>query len=392
MRRRNLGLVVLAAVMVSSLVTWSATTVIRSPAEAAARTAPPQPSPILVPVEERQLATTVVSRGTGRYGSPRQLEVTPSRLKAGSQVVTTLPGLGSVMSRGAVLLTISGRPTFLLDGAQPAYRDLGPGMTGQDVRQLEQALQRLGLAPGRVDGTYDYDTAVAVDRLYRKHGYRPVIATEQQLADVRPREAEMIAGARSRAGIQVPSDEVIFAPATPVRITERKVVTGASPEGVLLTVTDSVVAVDGAVPVEQAKLVKAGLEVKIDEPALGITASGKVSSVAPRPGTNGADGFHVWFSVIVSDPPPALVGASVRLTIPITTTGQAGLAVPASAISLAPDGTSRVQRSVDGALGFVTVAPGLSAAGYVAVTSPKGELAAGDLVVVGFEQAGAPGG
>jgi hypothetical protein len=33
------------------------------------------------------------------------------------------------------VLTISGRPTFLLDGVQPAYRDLGPGMSGTDVRR-----------------------------------------------------------------------------------------------------------------------------------------------------------------------------------------------------------------------------------------------------------------
>jgi peptidoglycan hydrolase-like protein with peptidoglycan-binding domain len=392
MRRRTLGLIVLATVVVSSLVTWLATAMIRSPAEAAARTAPPVPSPILVPVEERRLATTVVSRGTGHYGSPREVSVTPSALKAGNQVVTTLPGLGKVLSQGQVLLTISGRPTFLLDGSQPSYRDLGPGVSGQDVRQLERALKRLGLNPGRVDGTFDRYTASAVARLYRSRGFAPLIATETQLDGVRPREAEMIAGARSRSGVQVPADEVIFAPATPVRVTERKVPVGAPPDGALLTVTDSVVAVDGALPVENATLVKAGMKVTIDEPALGITAHGTVRAVAPRPGTNGADGFHVWFSVVVTDPPPALVGASVRLTIPIDSSGSAGLAVPASAISLGPDGTSRVQRSAGGKTDFVTVTPGLSADGYVAVTAPGGDLGGGDLVVAGFEQSGARSG
>lgn len=393
MRRRTLGLIVLAAVVLSCLVTWFATTLIRSPAEAAARTAPPRPSPILVPVEERRLTTKVVSRGTGHYGSPRQVSVPESGLKAGSQVVTTMPPLGRLVRQGEVLFTISGRPTFLLTGAQPSYRDLGPGITGRDVRQLEQALQRLGLNPGRVDGAFDAATGAAVERLYRRHGYRPVVATERQLAAVRPPEAEMIPGARARGGVQLPADEVVFAAAAPVRVTERKVAVGSRPDGALLKVTDSVVAVDGSVPVEQAKLVTVGAQVKVDEPSLGIAATGTVRQVAPRPGTNGADGFHVWFSVVVTAPPPSLVGASVRLTIQVGgSTGAAGLAVPASAVSLAPDGTSRVQRSEQGRLSFVTVEPGLAADGYVAVTAPANQLAAGDLVVVGVEPAGADGG
>ena len=215
MRQRVLGLSVVGAVVLASVVTWFASVLIRSPAELAARTAPPEPTPILVPVEERRLATKVVSRGTGHYGSPRDLSVTPSRLKEGRRVITSLPRAGGVIRELDVALTISGRPTFLLDGAQPAYRDLGPGMSGRDVRQLEWALQRSGLGPGRVDGVYDAATGRAVTRLYRRHGYAPVVATSQaQLDAVRPREAELIAGARSRAGVQLPADEVIFVPSS----------------------------------------------------------------------------------------------------------------------------------------------------------------------------------
>ena len=59
------------------------------------------------------------------------------------------------------------------------------------------------------------------------------------------------------------------------------------------------------------------------------------------------------------------------------------LAVPVAALSVAADGTSRVQvQAADGATRFVTVTPGLAAKGLVAVT-PDGDLAEGDLVVVG---------
>jgi peptidoglycan hydrolase-like protein with peptidoglycan-binding domain len=389
MRQRTLGLSVVAAVVLASLVTWFASVQIRSPAEVAARTAPPQPSPILVPVEERRLATKIVSRGTGHYGSPRELSVTPSRLKEGRRVITSLPRTGGVITERDVALTISGRPTFLFDGTQPAYRDLGPGMSGRDVRQLERALQRSGLAPGRVDGVYDAATGRAVAQLYRKHGFVPVIATHQaQLDAVRPREAELIAGAHSRAGVQLPADEYIFVPATPLRVTKVAARLGAAPSGALLTVTNSVVSVDSSLPVDQADRVKTGAEVLIDEPALGIKATGRVSRVADRPGTGGVDGFHVFFEVVVDNPPPALVGASVRLTVPIKSTRTAQLTVPVSAVSSGPDGGSRVQRSVDGKTEFIAVEPGLAADGYVAVTAPHGGLAAGDLVVVGFDNGG----
>ena len=389
MRQRTLGLSVVAAVVLASLVTWFASVQIRSPAEVAARTAPPEPSPILVPVEERRLAAKVVSRGTGHYGSPRELSVTRSRLKASQRVITRLPRTGEVLNERDVVFTISGRPTFLFDGAQPAYRDLGPGMSGRDVRQLERALQRSGLAPGRVDGVYDAATGQAVAKLYRRSGFVPIIATRDvQLDPVRPREAELIAGARARPGVQLPADEVIFVPATPLRVTKVAARLGAAPNGALLTVTNSVVSVDGSLPVDQADLVKAGAEVLVDEPALGIKATGRVSRVAERPGTGGTDGFHVFFQVVVPDPPPALVGASVRLTVAVKSTRTAQLVVPVAAVSLGPDGGSRVQRSIDGRSEFIAVEPGLAADGYVAVTAPRGGLAVGDLVVVGFDNNG----
>jgi peptidoglycan hydrolase-like protein with peptidoglycan-binding domain len=312
--------------------------------------------------------------------------VTRSRLKESQRVITGLPRTGEVLNEREVVLTISGRPTFLLDGAQPAYRDLGPGMSGGDVRQLERALQRSGLAPGHVDGVYDAATGQAVAELYRRSGFEPIIATRAaQLDAVQPREAELIAGARARPGVQLPADEYLFVPATPLRVTKVAARLGAAPQGALLTVTNSVVSVDGSLPVDQADLVKAGAEVVIDEPALGIKATGRVSRVAERPGTGGVDGFHVFFQVSVPDPPPALVGASVRLTVAVKSTRTAQLVVPVSAVSLGPDGGSRVQRSVNGKDEFIAVEPGLAADGYVAVTAPRGGLAAGDLVVVGYD-------
>jgi hypothetical protein len=239
---------------------------------------------------------------------------------------------------------------------------------------------------------YDASTGAAVAALYRRHGFAPVVATEAQLAGSRPRQAALVEGTRARAGVQVPSDEVVFVTGTPVRVTKRLVSPGATPDGGLVTVTDSAVVVDGLLPVDQADLVKPGDKVVIDEPALGIDTTGHVVRVAPRPGTNGADGFHVFFAVAVERPQKAMAGASVRLTIPIRTTSQPELTVPVSAVSLGADGGARVQRAKGSTFEPVSVKTGLSADGFVSVTPVHGDLSQGDKVVVGFKSGRRAGG
>ena len=69
-RTKVLG-AVLGIVVVAALTGWWGFTQVKSPADVAARTAAPTPSPILVPVEERVLSTSVVTRGTARFGLPQ---------------------------------------------------------------------------------------------------------------------------------------------------------------------------------------------------------------------------------------------------------------------------------------------------------------------------------
>ena len=391
MKRRTIAGGLFIAVVVAAVAGWLAGTLIQSPAEVAARRAPPEPSPILVPAEERLLSTDVVTRGTARFGSTQTLSLTPTELKSGHRIVTRLPAAGAKLAEGDVVLTVSGRPVFLLEGGEPSYRDLGPGMVGEDVRQLEAAIERLGFDPGPIDGAFDAETERAVARMYSRAGFDPVRATEDQLEAVRPLEAELLDNARAGAGIQVPADEVIFIESTPVRVTELSVGLGDQPSGPVMTVTDVIVAIDSSLPLEEGPLVKPGMKALIDEPDLGIDATGVVSRVAETPGTDGVDGFHVYIEILVDGAPPTLVGASVRLTVPIESSEGTVLAVPVSALSLGPDGSSRVQRATDGGLEFVRVEPGLSAGGFVEVTPIDGTLEPGDLVVIGFEGGAAAG-
>ena len=141
---------------------WAAASQIRSPAQIAADTAAPNASLISVPVERRSLATEVIVRGTVRYGKPQQVALPVSGLKSNAQIVSRAPRPDSRLRDGAVGLTVSGRPVFVLRGDTPMHRDLGPGDSGQDVRQLERALARLGHRPGAIDGRYNGATAAAV--------------------------------------------------------------------------------------------------------------------------------------------------------------------------------------------------------------------------------------
>jgi multidrug efflux pump subunit AcrA (membrane-fusion protein) len=467
------------------------------------------------------------------------------------------------------MLTASGRPVLLLQGRIPTFRDLVPTTSGEDVRQIEEALARLGFAPGPVDGRYDGRTADAVAKWYRSAGYEPFEPTPEQIALVRTleqdagealklklaaagaaasaalsveaarataehderiaaaelaariadrsrlgasptngmplavesararaqhadvaaradvalavaeralvvldprqlatsraaaeaklelaratalatelesqvavqaaeREAQLadeqlqlaeaalrsatLAGelsvraaidaqkvaeldarlaseradrlasdlelARARLGVQVPADEIVFLPTLPVRVEEVPSVVGNVASGPVLSVTDNQLVVDGALLLESAPLVKPGMKVAIDEQALGIQASGVVTWVAESPGTNGVDGYHIYFEVRVDQTPIPLQGFSLRLTIPIESTDGAVTVVPLSALSMAADGTSRVQIEKDGALEYVPVQPGLSADGFVEVSADGGALSPGRLVVVGYE-------
>lgn len=641
-RKRILLLfVVLALVTAAAVGGWVVGSRVVSPAEAAARTAPPQPSPILVPVEERVLSSNIVTRGTARFGLPQPISIAPSPLKAKAGLITTLPLRNTQFAEGDVIFTASGRPVFVLQGGMPAYRDLGPGISGNDVLQLEQGLQRLGFDPGPIDGAYDEQTGAAVTDWYKSAGWEPFGPTTEQLATIRtleqaldeakknklaaaraaaaaslaleaarakaahaqkaaaaalaakiaernratvtrengalltveaarakaehaskaaaaelaartadrdrlkeiseggtplaveaarakadlantaaaaeiaakiseralivldPRstataraaadaqlelaraaafntqlegelavqaaerdaslitsqyelaQAALIAAqlegelavqaaerasnlaasqsevaraavkaarlegelsvqtaldaqkvaefeaklavekaaqlstdldvARRKVGVQVPIDEIVFIPVLPVRAEEVTARVGDAASGPVMSVSDNQLAIDSSLALDAAPLVKPGMPVAIDEPALGIETTGVVKRVASTPGTHGVDGYHIYFEVTVDEAPTPLEGFSLRLTIPIESTDGAVIAVPVSALSLAADGTSRVQVENNGSLQYVTVEPGLAADGFVEVTPVNGTVVPGQRVVVGFD-------
>jgi hypothetical protein len=88
-----------------------------------------------------------------------------------SGTITWLPRTGAVSRPGRTLFKVDGTPVVLMDGTLPAYRSLAAGVDdGDDVRQLERGLARLGYDPGLVDDHYSSSTAAAVKRWQKAIG------------------------------------------------------------------------------------------------------------------------------------------------------------------------------------------------------------------------------
>jgi Putative peptidoglycan binding domain len=552
-----------------------------------------------------------------RYGAPQPVVLATSEVKqastGGEEIVTTRPRRGSTVGEGDVVMSVSGRPVFVLGGAQPSHRDLGPGVRGPDVEQLESALARMGFHPGPIDGRYDGRTGAAVAAWYDDGGWAPFGATELQLEQLRTAEAaaavardaflqsrlaiktaaegpvtpgeieqaridletardtvdtaelgvrtaeirvrttrdlagqttaltlalraeerdnaladadlalkqatlnkaldaqveaqrnlvgappdtlpgelaslqaavraaaddvtvarldvdaatravtaalaqgrDAVAKARSdqrvaerdantaaaefvrarqavptarrqvtlakqrlqvlrtpgdteiqrlltesaakevrgtaeevarlagKVGVQLPANEVLFFPTLPLRVDNVRVKRGDSASGRVMTVSNSRLAVDSSLSLDDAKLVRLGASVTVEEPGLGVRTNGVVTQVADRPGTNKVDPSRVYLEVTPGTAPAQLVGASVKLSISVKSTGRKVLTVPVTALSVGADGTSRVQLQRSGGQSeFVNVEAGLAAQGLVEVRPVGGELEAGNLVVVG---------
>ncbi len=183
MNRRALLAVVVATAVLSASIAWVVGRRIESPAEAAAGAAAPEPSLITVPVESRELSSRVVVRGTVQSSEETAIDVSTAAL--GNPVVTGLPkSEGDQLDEGEVAIEITGRPVIVLEGTLPTYRSMAPSSDGPDVRQLEEALLRLGYDPGDVDGVYTAATASAVDDLYDSLGYRANEPTAEEEAAI----------------------------------------------------------------------------------------------------------------------------------------------------------------------------------------------------------------
>lgn len=211
---------------------------------------------------------------------------------------------------------------------------------------------------------------------------RQIDASREELALAR----EDLAGLESELGTWLPAGEVVFLKSMPVRVDQVAVSRGSVIDGSFITVSGSELALRSSVSERDAPRVEVGMEVEIENPETGESITGVISEKADRAGTDGVAPDRIYLEITPSELPEEIVGANVRVTIPVSSTGGAVLAVPAAALSATANGSTILEvENEDRTLRTVTVEAGLAAGGLVEVTAIEGELAEGDLVVVGRE-------
>jgi multidrug efflux pump subunit AcrA (membrane-fusion protein) len=211
---------------------------------------------------------------------------------------------------------------------------------------------------------------------------RQIEAAREELALAR----DDLAALESELGTWLPAGEVVFLKAMPVRVDAVSVSRGSVIEGSFITVSGSELALRSSVSERDAPRVEVGMEVEIENPETGDSIIGVISQKADRAGSDGVAQDRIYLEITPSELPQEIIGANVRVTIPVSSTGGEVLAVPAAALSATANGSTILQvENGDRTLRTVTVEAGLAAGGLVEVTAIEGQLAAGDLVVVGRE-------
>ncbi|GGS51955.1 hypothetical protein GCM10010253_27750 [Streptomyces badius] len=431
----------LIAVVVGALVTGGAgfglSTVVRSPAQAAAEAGAPERDVLTADVEHRVLRSSLVVRGEVAAERTFTVSAAVNAAEGAEPLVTKAPlRTGDQVRAGSVLVEVSGRPVFALPGDLPAYRDLKPTSRGKDVTQLREALAGRGF-PSVADPAAEFGAATqaALEAFYRSLGYDPrpvaedgadrveaartaVTDAERALQDVQaadPREPKAVvraeedlgrardalAEARLQAGAMLPASEVVFLDRFPARVESVAAQVGDRAPGDVMTISSGSLGIRGALTPSQRNAVAAGQKVRILAEATGDEFAGTTESVTDPDGSqqraqgdggteDGAGDTGDGAMAVLNVTPDtkldaALVGQEVRLTIEIRASRGKVLVVPFSAVSSAADGSTVVTvLAPNGERRQVRVRPGLEGDGSVQVTpSPKDALAPGDQVIVG---------
>ncbi|MCL2423780.1 MAG: peptidoglycan-binding protein, partial [Micrococcales bacterium] len=287
-RRRRVAWTVVAVALLLAFGCGMALQYVRSPAQAALDAAAPPRTILSAKVTTQVVSASVVGRGTVTASAPVTVPLPPAP-DGGRQVVSAAPiAVGGTVNGGDVVAAVSGRPVIALPGPITAYRDLRPGDQGDDVAQLQRAVNSLGRHV-TVDGVFGDDTKVAVRWLYQRAGYQvpsttglgeppdpgitaaqtAVLQAERQVDALRqaPDTPSDLAGtsqvtlsqaitdlnaaraalaqARSVSGQILPMAEVAYAPTLPARLASLSAPVGATPADPLavLDTGDLIVAV-----------------------------------------------------------------------------------------------------------------------------------------------------
>lgn len=208
----------------------------------------------------------------------------------------------------------------------------------------------------------------------------------RQLADATSALTEI----EATVGTWLPAGELIFLKRMPVQVARVSVERGQTVSGSFMTVSGSDIAMTIGVSENDAKRIEVGDTVILNDPDLLPEPLESTIAEISEPSSSG----RVTLTVLLDNIPEELLGASIRVTIPVESTSSEVLVVPAAALSAVANGDTRVEvedPDNPGKTRFVTVITGLATDGVVEVTPVDGSLKKGDRVVVGQADIGPAG-
>lgn len=293
-----------------------------------------------------------------------QLENARASKVLGAGTFTWLPSPGALIERGRPLYAIDDRPVPLLHGSVPMYRQIGVGLSGNDIAQLEQNLVALGFASAdTADAHFGADDASAVRAWQASLGL--------------PTTGEIDLGA------------IVFLPgATRVARVYGTVGSPYAPGQPVLDVTETAKIVTIALDTTLQSGIKTGDVASVQIPGRAQAATGKVSDISAVAQTattaNNQQGpLRATITVTIRLDDITAGGSVDQAPVRVSITDQTRtnvLAVPVTSLIARSDGSFAVRVVRASTRDVVTVVPGIFGdQGLVEVT---GNLNVGDLVEI----------
>jgi peptidoglycan hydrolase-like protein with peptidoglycan-binding domain len=391
-RRRAILLGIAIVALLAAIGGLLISTSIKSPADLAAQTRPPGLTLLTATVHRQVISSTVLAQG--KVTQPAEVSGPAAGggggaggASAGAEPIVTRIFLrpGDDVPPGRVILEVAGRPVFVFAGTVPAYRNLVPGESGEDVAQLQLALESLGFGVGAdTSGVYGPGTAAGVAAFYQSIGYpAPAVST----------------GPKADRGAMMPLSEFMFLPRFPAHLASIGAKVGGTASGKLVTLSMGNPAIAGQLNPNDHGLVRAGMKVTITDTVTGRSVRGRVTSVRSQTQTKHSisGGIYLPMRIRPDRPlPSSLIGQNVRLTIAAAHSRGPVLAVPEAAVFASVNGSTYITKvTASHSQVRVPVRAGITGDGLVEVTPARGgTLAAGDKVVIGenYVRPAGPGG
>jgi multidrug efflux system membrane fusion protein len=295
-------------------------------------------------VTRTDLSTTEHVNGTLKYTGTHPVT------SQAHGTLTQIAAEGSTVSRGETLYEVDASPVVLMYGERPAWRTLTRGISGPDVRQLDDNLIALGYATRGQLGTGD-------------------TYTDAETAAVKRWQKAL--GVDQTGNVQLGA--VVFLPGA-IRIGAHSVEPGAgvNPGMTVSAASDTSRAVDVSLDASKQALLRTGNAVTVSLPT-GVDVPGTVTDLARVARTSGGNGggggstIDVTVSLADQSHLGSLDAAPVDVVI-TTQSVQGVLAVPITALTVLPHGGYAVDVVEGGARHRVPVTSGLFSDSLVEVS------------------------